>query len=105
MKDKHPLLDGLSQAVTILSEFVATIPPEKMDRRRGESFWTLNEHVSHLADVQPMLLERLQRFVDVLHPGAPHSHARLPAHVPPGRALADPRRVPDGIALRYKLEG
>ena len=63
MKDKKPLLDGLAQAVTVLNEFVATIPPEKMALRRGEGFWTLNEHVSHLADVQPMLLERLQRFV------------------------------------------
>ncbi len=63
MKDKQSLLDGLAQAVTILSEFVATIPPDKMDLRRGEGFWTLNEHVSHLADVQPMLYERLERFV------------------------------------------
>jgi len=35
-----------------------------MDLRRGDGFWTLNEHVSHLADVQPMLLDRLKRFVD-----------------------------------------
>ena len=63
MKDKQPLLDGLSQAVTILTEFVATIPADRLHLRRGEGFWTLNEHVSHLADVQPMLYERLQRFL------------------------------------------
>jgi len=62
MKDKQALLDSLAQAVTILNEFVATIPAEKMDLRRGAGFWTINEHVSHLADVQPMLFERLQRF-------------------------------------------
>jgi uncharacterized damage-inducible protein DinB len=63
MKDKQALIDGLAQAVTILDGFVATIPADKLDLRRGEGFWTLNEHVSHLADVQPMLLERLERFV------------------------------------------
>ncbi|CAD7844287.1 MAG: hypothetical protein [Olavius algarvensis Delta 4 endosymbiont] len=62
MKDKQALLDGLAQAVTILTEFVATIPADKLDVRRGDGFWTIKEHVSHLADVQPMLLERLQRF-------------------------------------------
>lgn len=63
MQDKQPLLDSLARAVTILTEFVATIPAEKMDLRRGEGFWTVREHVSHLADVQPMLFERLERFV------------------------------------------
>jgi uncharacterized damage-inducible protein DinB len=62
MKDKQQLIDSLGKAVTVLGEFVAAIPPEKMDLRRGEGFWTINEHVSHLADVQPMLYERLERF-------------------------------------------
>jgi uncharacterized damage-inducible protein DinB len=68
MKDKRQLIDSLGKVVMVLGEFVATIPAEKMDLRRGEGFWTLNEHVSHLADVQPMLLERLQRFVDEASP-------------------------------------
>ncbi|MCP3950689.1 MAG: DinB family protein [Desulfobacterales bacterium] len=63
MKDKRQLIDSLGKAVTVLGEFVATIPAEKRDLRRGEGFWTVREHVSHLADVQPMLLERLERFV------------------------------------------
>ena len=40
-----------------------SIPDEKMNLRRGGDFWTIAEHVSHLAQVQPMLLERLQRFM------------------------------------------
>jgi len=64
MKDKRQLIDSLGKAVMVLNEFVATISPEKMDLRRGEGFWTVREHMSHLADVQPMLLERLQRFMD-----------------------------------------
>ena len=62
MQDTQPLLDSLAQAVPILTEFVAAISPEKRDLRRGAGFWTINEHVSHLADVQPMLFERLERF-------------------------------------------
>ena len=64
MKDIPDLLDGLGRSDHILSEFVKTIPVAKMNLRRGDGFWTIAEHVSHLAQVQPMLLERLQRFMD-----------------------------------------
>ncbi len=64
MKDIPDLLDGLGRSGSILSEFVKTIPADKMNLHRGEGFWTIAEHVSHLAQVQPMLLERLQRFMD-----------------------------------------
>ena len=58
MQDTQYLLEGLSRTPTILSEFVRSIPEGKLDLRRGEGFWTIAEHVSHLAEVQPMLLER-----------------------------------------------
>jgi uncharacterized damage-inducible protein DinB len=64
MKDIPDLLDGLRRSGNILSEFVKTIPAAKMNLRRGDGFWTIAEHVSHLAQVQPMLLERLQRFMN-----------------------------------------
>jgi uncharacterized damage-inducible protein DinB len=93
MQDRQILRDGLSQAVTILTEFVAAIPADKMHVRRGEGFWTINEHVSHLADVQPMLFERLQRFVA----------EEKPAFVPfvPDDAQADsgPPNLETGAAL------
>ncbi|UCD79710.1 MAG: DinB family protein [Desulfobacterales bacterium] len=63
MKDIPDLLNGLERTLRILSEFVQSIPAEKMNLRRGDGFWTIAEHVSHLAQVQPMLLERLQRFM------------------------------------------
>jgi uncharacterized damage-inducible protein DinB len=62
------LLEGLKRAPKILFEFVRGIPEEKMDLRRGEGFWTIAEHVSHLAQVQPMLLERFERFMNEDHP-------------------------------------
>lgn len=68
MSDIIDLLDGLRRTPNVLSAFVRTIPKKKLDLRRGEGFWTIAEHVSHLAQVQPMLLERLQRFMNEDHP-------------------------------------
>jgi len=68
MQDIRDLLEGLRRTPKILSEFVNTIPEDKMDKRRGEGFWTVAEHVSHLAQVQPMLLDRFQRFMNEDHP-------------------------------------
>ena len=64
MKDIPDLLDGLRRSAHILSEFAKSIPIDKMNLCRGKGFWTISEHVSHLAQVQTMLLERLQRFID-----------------------------------------
>jgi uncharacterized damage-inducible protein DinB len=68
MPDRTELLGGLRQASEVLAQFVQTIPADQLDLRRGENFWTIAEHVSHLAQVQPMLLERLERFVKEEHP-------------------------------------
>jgi len=62
MKDRAALIAGLQQAPGILEAFVASVAEDKLHRRRGTGFWTVAEHVSHLAQVQPMLLERLARF-------------------------------------------
>jgi uncharacterized damage-inducible protein DinB len=62
------LLAGLRQTPAILSAFVADIPEDRRDRRRGDGFWTIAEHISHLAQVQPMLLERIERFIDEERP-------------------------------------
>ena len=64
MKDIPDLLDSLRRSAHILSEFAKSIPIDKMNLCRGKGFWTIAEHVSHLAQVQTMLLERLQRFID-----------------------------------------
>ncbi|MGA9233246.1 MAG: DinB family protein [Desulfobacterales bacterium] len=64
MQDIPDLLDGLRSSINILSAFVMALPENILNRRRGAGFWTVAEHVSHLAQVQPMLLERLRRFMD-----------------------------------------
>jgi uncharacterized damage-inducible protein DinB len=68
MRDIEDLLEGMRRTPKILSEFVLAVPENKIDLRRGEGFWTVAEHVSHLAQVQPMLLDRIQRFMNEDHP-------------------------------------
>lgn len=68
MEDIRDLLEGLRRAPRILTEFTKTIPESKLDLRRAEGFWTVAEHISHLAQVQPILLERFERFINEKHP-------------------------------------
>ncbi len=68
MRDLRDLLEGLKRTPVILSELVRSIPEDKIHLRRGEGHWTVAEHVIHLAEVQPMLLDRFQRFMNEEHP-------------------------------------
>ena len=68
MKDIQDIIEGLRRSPGVLSGLVQGIPEGKLEVRRGEGFWTITEHVSHLAHVQPMLLERFQRFLNEDHP-------------------------------------
>jgi hypothetical protein len=68
VQDIPDLLEALSRSHKILSQFVQSIPRNKQDLRRGEGFWTIAEHYSHLAQVQPMLLQRIERFTVEDHP-------------------------------------
>jgi hypothetical protein len=54
MHDIPDLLEGLRRTPAILKEFVESIPEQKLNLRRGAGFWTIAEHVSHLAQVQQM---------------------------------------------------
>ena len=68
MKDKKSILECLEKSPAIFSELIRSIPSRFITRRRGEGFWTIEEHAVHLAQVQPMLLERLNRFVEEERP-------------------------------------
>ena len=68
MQDIPDLLESLRRSPSILSQFVRSIPEDRLDLRRGEGFWTIAEHVSHLAQVQPMLVKRIERFMTEDHP-------------------------------------
>ena len=62
------ILNSLRQAPGVLTDLVGTIPEKRMALRRGDGFWTISAHVSHLAQVQPLLLGRLRRFRDETRP-------------------------------------
>lgn len=68
MHDIQDLLETLHRSPKILSQLVQDIPENKLDLRRGEGFWTIAEHFSHLTQVQPMLLKRIERFMNEDHP-------------------------------------
>ena len=94
MKDIPDILDGLKRSPRVLANLVATIPAERMGHCRGAHCWTIAEHVCHLAEVQPMLTERLQRFRDEPHPvfvpyipGEGETEPDTPAVIPTDQAL------------------
>ena len=62
MKEIESLLFSLSAAPTVAAAFVRSIPETDLGARRRPGAWTVQEHVSHLAQVQGMLLRRLERF-------------------------------------------
>ena len=54
----------------IIGEYVLQIPEERRILRRGEDggTWTIEEHLFHLADVQPMLLGRMRKILSEENP-------------------------------------
>ncbi|UCF86297.1 MAG: hypothetical protein JSV50_02410, partial [Desulfobacteraceae bacterium] len=55
MNDLQELLEALKLSDKMLDQLVASMPQEFYDVRRRQNFWTIAEHVDHLANVQPML--------------------------------------------------
>ena len=68
MHDIPDILESLKRSPNILSQLVRSIPENRLDLRRGEGFWTVAEHCSHLAQVQPMLVKRIERFLNEEQP-------------------------------------
>jgi uncharacterized damage-inducible protein DinB len=98
MNVMRDILDSLRQAPAVLGGLVKSIPEGRLTLRRGDGFWSISEHVSHLAQVQPMLLERLRRFRDESRPSfVPYDPAEdetEPAPlIPTGSALAQFSRI------------
>jgi hypothetical protein len=57
------ILVALERSIAIFDDMLRSIPTESLDIKRGEGFWSLHEHATHLADVQPMGLERMRRIL------------------------------------------
>ncbi len=56
------IIRGLEDSPIILKGLAEEISLEHLHVRRKQSFWSVAEHIVHLAEVQPMILERLQRI-------------------------------------------
>ena len=67
-KDHKTLIEGLKLGPQILEDFVLGIPEDQLQRKRGEGFWSLYEHIEHLALTQLMLYKRLELFIEEERP-------------------------------------
>jgi uncharacterized damage-inducible protein DinB len=67
MSRRH-LLEALKLNPVILKDFVADIPEAALDRRRGEGYWTIYEHLLHLVETQEVILARLELIRDQARP-------------------------------------
>lgn len=89
------LLQTLGGAPAILARLVRSIPRERLEVRRRPHFWTIRDHVSHLAEVQPMLMKRLERFRDESEPSfIPY----LPSDQEVPADAAQPLQIDDALA-------
>lgn len=62
------VLSGLRESHVIFSGLVFEMSGEQLHMRRGEDCWTIGEHAAHLAEVQPMLAERIRRILNEENP-------------------------------------
>jgi uncharacterized damage-inducible protein DinB len=95
MQDIPDLLEALRRSPKILAQFVQSIPENRLDLRRGAGFWTVAEHFSHLAQVQPMLLQRIERF-------ATEDNPEFIPYLPPGGKVEDD--TPPRMAIEAALD-
>ena len=65
---REALVQGLKQGPVLLEDMVSGIGAEELQHRRREGFWSLYEHIEHLAVTQLMLFKRLERFGKEEHP-------------------------------------
>jgi hypothetical protein len=56
------LVDALELNASIFENFVNGIPEPDLHRNRGEGFWTVYQHIHHLALVQPLMYKRFRTF-------------------------------------------
>lgn len=57
------ILQALEGSMSIFPDLLRSIPADALDIKRRADFWSLREHAAHLADVQPMGLERMRRIL------------------------------------------
>lgn len=61
-KNINTLIETLKSSPEIISNYIALIPEEDLDIKRGKDFWTVREHVIHLEYTQDILIHRIDIF-------------------------------------------
>jgi uncharacterized damage-inducible protein DinB len=57
-----PLVRSLRDSQKIIEDYVLSIPAETLAIKRKPGFWSIAEHVYHLAETQDMLFGRIRMF-------------------------------------------
>jgi len=90
---RNYVLAGLDGTPDVLEALVSALPESKWDNRPDPERFTLREMVAHLADWEPIWLERARRIVEENHPTLPsydegqlaidhdYAHQSLPANL------------------------
>src|SRR5512139_4021675 len=83
-RSRQQLVEALKLNPHVLKDFVAAIPEPALHLRRGESYWTIYEHLLHLVETQEVIQHRLELIRDQARPViTPYAPKRLPAEQQP----------------------
>jgi uncharacterized damage-inducible protein DinB len=61
--ESQAILRLLQDSHTVLASLIRQIPEERLHTKRRAGSWSLAEHAAHLAEVQPMLADRIARIL------------------------------------------
>jgi len=61
------LVEALKLNADILNTFIRSIPDQAIMERR-KNFWTIHEHLEHLAEMQPILYQRIVNVINEEEP-------------------------------------
>jgi uncharacterized damage-inducible protein DinB len=91
--NRKALIESLRLDTVILRDFIEAIPADRIEERRNDDFWTIREHVSHLALTQIMLCKRIEVLMK-------EEHAVIVPYVPDEKPHEDePAKKPIGELL------
>ena len=65
---KNELTQSLKCSASIYADFAQSIPDENLFIKHGEGFWSIYQHLAHLADAQKMITGRLNLFLENVRP-------------------------------------
>ncbi len=68
MSDIKYILDGLRETPLLLQNLIEEIPKKLLKQERITGKWSIHEHGCHIIVVQPMLIKRMEKFLNETNP-------------------------------------